>query len=204
MEIIDIRQKKIQKTFRLAKGESRFLIWLLYRPKIALCDLFFELSEDAKLDIFFLLAGKNKDKFRVNLNINHLGRRARSRTVVRAVLNDASRAEITGLVRIERSAELSDAWFEARALLFRDGSAKIKPNFEILTKEIQGVRHGATVSRISDQELFYLASRGIDLKKSELLKAEAFLLSPFFCLSSLPPDPILKAIKPLSIKLEKI
>ncbi|MEK7599057.1 MAG: SufD family Fe-S cluster assembly protein [Patescibacteria group bacterium] len=202
MEIIKIRQKKFQKKIRLAEGENRFLIWLLYRPETALCDLSFELAEGAKLNNFFLLAGKNKDKFRVNLAVNHCGRGSCSRTIIRAVLNDASSAEITGLVKIARSAEFSDAWFEGRALLFRDGSAKIKPNFEILTKEIQGARHGVTVSKISGEELFYLASRGIDLKKSEFLKAVSFLQSPFFCLTG-APEQILKAIKPLCLMLKK-
>lgn len=203
MEIIDIKSKKNQKKILLAKGESRFLIWLLYRPEIALCDLSFELAEGANLNNFFLLAGKNKDKFRVNLTIDHRGRESRSRTIIRTVLRDSARAEIAGLVKIGKSAGFSDAWFESRALLFSEASVKIKPNFEILTKEIQGAGHAATVSKVGGEDFFYLASRGIDLKKSEFLKAVSFLQSPFFCLSG-PPEPILKAMEPLSAKLEKV
>jgi Fe-S cluster assembly protein SufD len=50
-----------------------------------------------------------------------------------------------------------------------------KPQLEITADDVK-CSHGATVSQLSDDELFYLQSRGLDLEVSRTLLVNAFAI----------------------------
>jgi len=59
-------------------------------------------------------------------------------------------------------------------LLCNDAEADSLPGLEILANEVK-CSHGATTSKIDEQELFYLLSRGIPLRSAEKLISLGFL-----------------------------
>jgi Fe-S cluster assembly protein SufD len=92
---------------------------------------------------------------------DHRGPRTRSRIAYKAALFDRSTSAYTGLIRVAKTAEHSEAFQENRNLLLSDRcQADAIPELEIETSEVQ-CTHAATAAPMDDAQLFYLKSRGI-------------------------------------------
>jgi Fe-S cluster assembly protein SufD len=78
----------------------------------------------------------------------------------KAVADDQARSVFNGAVRVPRPAQRTNAAQLSRSLLLSD-RARIdtKPELEIVADDVK-CAHGATVSRLQIEELFYLQSRG--------------------------------------------
>lgn len=204
MEVIDIKKNSFDKKITLSKNQDKTFIWLLHRPKRTTCRISFNLKDNARLQNIFLFAAGESDNFYIKMFVNHEGSGSSSRSVIRGILSDQSRVEVDGNVRVQKKARFSDSHFEGRALLFQDAGARIDPKLEILTDEVGRVTHAVTVSRIPAEELFYLASRGIDRPKAEILKVQGFLQAPFFNLDVECPDWIEDIVRPLIEKIHYV
>lgn len=79
----------------------------------------------------------------------------------KAIAAGAGRSVFNGAVAVPRAAQRTDAAQLSRGLLLSD-RARIdtKPQLEIVADDVR-CAHGATVSRLQEDELFYLRSRGI-------------------------------------------
>jgi Fe-S cluster assembly protein SufD len=114
----------------------------------------------------------------------------------KVVADDAARSVFNGAVRVPRAAQRTDAAQLSRSLLLSE-RARIdtKPELEIVADDVK-CAHGATVSQLQQDELFYLQSRGIGADRA------AALLLRGYCeeiLRSLPAAAA--AWQPLSILL---
>ena len=92
----------------------------------------------------------------------------------KAVADDQARSVFNGAVRVPRAAQRTNAAQLSRSLLLSD-RARIdtKPELEIVADDVK-CAHGATVSRLQADELFYLQSRGIGADRAALLLQRAF------------------------------
>ncbi|MEB3255225.1 MAG: Fe-S cluster assembly protein SufD [Synechococcaceae cyanobacterium] len=80
----------------------------------------------------------------------------------KVVADEAGRSVFNGAVRVPRAAQRTDAAQLSRSLLLSDRArVDTKPELEIVADDVR-CAHGATVSRLRQDELFYLQSRGID------------------------------------------
>jgi Fe-S cluster assembly protein SufD len=78
---------------------------------------------------------------------------------------------------VEKKAQKTDAYQRnANLLLSETAYAESKPSLEILANDVR-CTHGATVGPVSDEELWYLATRGIPKKQAESLIVEGFFKS---------------------------
>jgi len=120
------------------------------------------------------LLGKNGWAFS-NLTIHHKAANTSSRTIGRAVLTGNGFFKLGGVIRVDPGCNGVKAELKERALLLSD-QAKVEatPSMEVLTNEVK-VSHGASVSRLSDEELFYLRSRGIDEQEATKLLTSGFI-----------------------------
>lgn len=79
----------------------------------------------------------------------------------KVVADGAGRSVFNGAVRVPRQAQRTDASQLSRSLLLSDRArVDTKPELEIVADDVR-CAHGATVSRLQQDELFYLQSRGI-------------------------------------------
>jgi hypothetical protein len=79
----------------------------------------------------------------------------------KVVAEGAGRSVFNGAVRVPRAAQGTDAAQLSRSLLLSDRArVDTKPELEIVADDVR-CAHGATVSRLRQDELFYLQSRGI-------------------------------------------
>jgi FeS assembly protein SufD len=94
--------------------------------------------------------------------------------VHKAVADDQARSVFNGAVRVPRAAQRTNAAQLSRTLLLSD-RARIdtKPELEIVADDVK-CAHGATVSRLQTEELFYLQSRGIGTGQAAQLLQRAF------------------------------
>jgi FeS assembly protein SufD len=92
----------------------------------------------------------------------------------KAVADDQARSVFNGAVRVPRAAQRTNAAQLSRSLLLSD-RARIdtKPELEIVADDVK-CAHGATVSRLQSEELFYLQSRGIAAAQAAQLLQRAF------------------------------
>ena len=76
---------------------------------------------------------------------------------------------------MEKDAQHTNALQTNRNLvLTKEAEADSLPGLEILANDVK-CTHGATTSRLDQEELFYLLSRGIDKKTSEYLISLGFI-----------------------------
>ena len=80
----------------------------------------------------------------------------------KGALKERSRSEYSGLIKVLKGAQGTDAYQANRNLLLsEDAMARSIPQLEIEANEVR-CTHGATVSPVEEEHLFYLMSRGID------------------------------------------
>ena len=92
----------------------------------------------------------------------------------KAIAAGAGRSVFNGAVAVPRSAQRTNAVQLSRSLLLSE-RARIdtKPQLEIVADDVK-CAHGATVSRLQQEELFYMRSRGIDAASAAGLLLRGF------------------------------
>jgi Fe-S cluster assembly protein SufD len=81
--------------------------------------------------------------------------------VHKVVANGSGRSVFNGAVKVPQAAQQTNASQLSRSLLLSDRArVDTKPELEIVADDVK-CAHGATVSRLQENELFYLQSRGI-------------------------------------------
>ena len=158
-------------TYRLAENEQA-VFFLLNRSG----EVTFELAGvHAKAYVYALFVGEQSTTQTLHLRQHHTALRTHSFALVKSVLMDASAFDYKGTIRLERSADKSEAVQENRNLIVGEGaSAFSNPALEILAKDVI-CRHASTTSAPNADQLFYLMTRGLDQTTAERLIAEGFL-----------------------------
>jgi len=129
----------------------------------------------SSLTFLMLLLGKKQDRVKINVKITHLAKETKSKVIIKGIINDSADVNFEGLVKIEKGSNGSNAWLSANLLLLSNASkGRAVPALEILENDIKA-GHATTVGKVSEQELFYLMSRGISKLKARDLIINGFL-----------------------------
>jgi Fe-S cluster assembly protein SufD len=92
----------------------------------------------------------------------HSAPHATSDLLYKGALKENSRSEYSGLIKVAKGAQGTDAYQANRNLTLSDEAlARSIPQLEIEANEVR-CTHGATVAPVEEEHLFYLMSRGID------------------------------------------
>ncbi len=123
--------------------------------------------------LYFVDAGQHIEH---RLFVDHNAPRTRSNVDYRGALQGAgAHAVWIGDVLIRKVAEGIETYESNRNLVLTDGCrADSVPNLEIETGEIAGAGHASTTGRFDDEQLFYLASRGIPEDEARRLVVHGF------------------------------
>jgi len=109
-------------------------------------------------------------------NIDHVVGGCRTEQVYRGLVADQSKAVFNGRIHIRKGALLADTSQLTQTLLLSpQAEINAKPQLEIEADDVKA-KHGATIGQLSDDELFYLTSRGIGPTEAKRLIAEGFLI----------------------------
>jgi Fe-S cluster assembly protein SufD len=105
---------------------------------------------------------------------SHNAAHATSDLLYKGALKERSRSEYSGLIKVLRGAQGTDAYQANRNLVLSDEAmARSIPQLEIEANEVR-CTHGATVSPVEEEHLFYLMSRGIDRVTAQKLVVFGF------------------------------
>lgn len=120
-----------------------------------------------------LLAGDTHTD--VTMVLDHAVPHTESTEVIRNVVTGKARGVFQGRINVHQYAQKTDAKMACNTLLLSDdGEFSTKPELEIFADDVQ-CGHGATVTEIDRNHLFYLMARGIEEKTARGLLVKAFV-----------------------------
>jgi len=98
----------------------------------------------------------------------------KSRQLHKCIVGDRAHSVFDGKILVPKAAQLTDAaQLNRNLLLSSKARVDTKPQLEITADNVK-CAHGATVSQLEDDEIFYLQSRGIDETDARSLLINAF------------------------------
>jgi len=158
------------------------------------------LQGDNSIGEFYSIALTNNfQKADTGTKMIHIGKNTKSKIVSKGISAGQSKNSYRGLVSISPNAEGSRNYSQCDSMLIGDkASANTYPYIE--SKQPQSnIEHEASTCRISEDQLFYLQSRGIDFEESVSMLISGFCSDVF---NELPMEFASEADKLLALKLE--
>ncbi len=129
----------------------------------------------------------------------HIGKNTKSTIISKGISTGNSSNAYRGLVKILPSAENARNYSQCDSMLVGDkSSAHTYPYLEVKNNSAT-IEHEATTSRISEDQIFYLQSRGLDKEKSISMLVNGFCKDVF---KELPLEFSVEAVKLIEMKLE--
>jgi Fe-S cluster assembly protein SufB len=129
----------------------------------------------------------------------HIGKNTKSTIISKGISAGHSSNAYRGQVKILPSAENARNYSQCDSMLVGDkSSAHTFPYIEVKNKTAT-LEHEATTSRISEDQIFYLQSRGLDNEKAISMLVNGFCKEVF---KELPLEFSVEAVKLIEMKLE--
>jgi Fe-S cluster assembly protein SufD len=114
-----------------------------------------------------LVIGDGKQHFDFQSLQDHFAPNCMSDLLVKGALKDEAVSVYSGLIKIRKDAQHSDAYQANRSLILSPhAKADSIPKLEIEANDVR-CTHGATVGQVDAEQLFYLQSRGFSLKEAQ-------------------------------------
>lgn len=120
------------------------------------------------------LASSNQDQD-TGARMIHLGNNTKSNIISKSIARNGGNATYRGKVRIDSKAKDAEAMIKCDTLILDAKSKSDTIPTNIVENTTSSLEHEATVSKISDDNLFYLMSKGIPKEKCEELIVLGFL-----------------------------
>ncbi|HEU0184085.1 MAG TPA: Fe-S cluster assembly protein SufD [Blastocatellia bacterium] len=131
-------------------------------------------GEDVETTIDGLYVVTGRQHADSHTSVDHQKPHSVSRQLYKGILDGNSRAVFDGKVFVREGALLTDArQLNKNLLLSSDAHVDTKPQLEIFADDVK-CAHGATVGQLEDEELFYLAARGITPERARALLTYGF------------------------------
>lgn len=105
----------------------------------------------------------------------HLGKNTKSNIIAKSIARNGGNASYRGKVKISNNAINSKASVKCDTILLDELSKSDTIPINICDNNSSTIEHEATVSKISEEKLFYLMSRGIDKEKAIELSIIGFI-----------------------------
>jgi Fe-S cluster assembly protein SufD len=122
----------------------------------------------------------------------HIAPSTTSDFAFKGALRDEATAVWRGMIRVERDAQKTNAYQENRNLMLSPTTHAVPiPGLEILANDVR-CTHGATVSRVDREELFYCMARGLTRGEAERLIVRGFYQEIF---DRIEFDPVREALQ---------
>ncbi len=133
------------------------------------------LEEESEVVLKGAVLLSKKNVSHTQILIEHKAPNCRSRQHFKAVMKDQSSSTFEGKIYVEPEAQKTEAYqLNNNLLLGKQSTVFSKPNLEIFADDVKA-SHGATVSNLSEEELFYFRARGISKELASLYLSSGFL-----------------------------
>jgi Fe-S cluster assembly protein SufB len=158
------------------------------------------IGENSIGEFYSVALTNNFQKADTGTKMIHMGEYTKSTIVSKGISSNNSLNTYRGLVKISPKANFSRNYSQCDSMLLGNNSkASTYPYIEVgnCTSIIE---HEATISKISDEQLFYFQQRGIKLEQAIILMISGFCKEVF---NKLPMEFAIEANKLLELKLER-
>ncbi len=131
-------------------------------------------GQGGRADLLGAIFGCDNQHFDFHTVQDHQAERTFSDLLYKSALRDSAKAVYTGLIRIEKAAQKSDAYQANRNLLLDDGaSADSIPMLEILADDVR-CTHGVAVGPVDEDQTYYLMTRGLSPEEAQRIIVGGF------------------------------
>ncbi len=170
----------LQRHFILARDSNlKIIIVCLAGNKINLsvdCDL---AGQGSSLELSALVYGNKDQQFNLILNVNHQVPETKSVVKIRQALDDQAQGSVKSKIKIMPQAQGSEASLEEKTYLLSDQVQNHSiPSLEIEANEVKA-GHSSSQSRLQQDDLAYLQSRGLATKEAKALLLDGFLATVY-------------------------
>ncbi len=170
------------------------------KDSVTINECFAKIEKDAKLDCRFALFGSTLNRFKLesiigmnaesktkgiffgddtqhfNITTNsiHVEESSVNDILVKGALKDYATSSYFGSIVIDKNAQKSDSYLADHVLLLsEDVKANSIPSLRIDANDVRAT-HGATITQLDEEQLFYLMSRGLQREAAEYMAVQAF------------------------------
>jgi Fe-S cluster assembly protein SufB len=157
------------------------------------------LGENSKGEFYSVALTNNRQQADTGTKMIHLGGKTKSKIISKGISCGSSKNSYRGLVKIGLNANYSRNFSQCDSFLLGSNSqAATYPYLDIFNSTAV-VEHEAKISKVSEEQLFYLMQRGINMEQAISLLISGFCKDVF---NMLPMEFASEADKLLSLKLE--
>ena len=126
-------------------------------------------------DIKKFLVVKNGESVEIETVMEFKAPKTQGNTLIKAVVMPGGKLNLKGIIKIDKGAELVEAFLRQSILLIGESSmATAIPELEIESNEVRA-SHAAAIGRVDEEQLFYLMSRGLNRDEAVKSIINAFL-----------------------------
>ena len=192
-------QSKVRKRPNTTSGESK------PNPEVKVVesnsDLEIQVSRDASLEYYFIwnntsinrsiiihlneeganakltgvFTGDTDNAINLNSTMIHHAPHTTGNTLVKGALNGSAKSDLKGMIKIDKHGQgAEDLLTERIILLSSKARAQAEPTLEIDNNEVKAT-HAASVSKVNEEQLFYLRSRGLSEEQGKNFIVQGFL-----------------------------
>ncbi|GAB4537778.1 MAG: Fe-S cluster assembly protein SufD [Anaerolineae bacterium] len=121
----------------------------------------------------------NRQHIDLDTLTHHIGLSTSGDLLLKGAARDKARAVFQGMIKIDPTGQQTNSYLKNENLLLSDGARSDSiPSLQIDANDVRA-SHGATVSRIDEEHVFYLQSRGIPRNTAVRMIVEGFFSSVF-------------------------
>ena len=175
-EVIFVKEGQLVRSIEVPGGRRADMVFLIM-PGVS-CDVKLDIrlaGEGAEANIYGAYVCGGAEKVKIAVDMHHDLPHCNSRQLFKGIAGGSSRVDFYGKIIVAQDAQKTEAYQENHNILLTDG-AKVdtKPQLEIYADDVK-CSHGATIGRLSEEEQFYMRSRGITLEDAKVLQMISFI-----------------------------
>ena len=175
-EVFVVGEDHIPECFVAGKDSSLDITVIVLPGCKAGIPLKFELTgEGASVRLSGVFLCRDDDSVSFDITMHHRAPRCKSNQVFNGIAAGRSQCSFSGRIIVAPGASLTEAYQENHNILLGDlARVGTKPRLEIYNDDVK-CSHGATVGKLSEEEQFYMRSRGIPEEEAKVLQMISFV-----------------------------
>ena len=131
------------------------------------------LGKEAESNLNTIYLGKDKQIFDLNYIAEIRGEKAKANIEVQGALNDNSKKNFKGTIDFKKGCKKASGSENENCMLLSDKAKSIALPMLLCSEEDVEGEHSTSSGKIGDKELFYIMSRGFELKEARKLLVRA-------------------------------
>ncbi len=133
------------------------------------------LEPNSSVNIHGVFSANGDERVDVEIILHHKAPHTQADTTLKGVGRDSSFVRFVGRIIIDENCGNTQSFLTERILLLSDkAKAETIPDLEISSDDVK-CSHAASISRIPEEQIFYLMSRGIARRDAEEMIVAGFL-----------------------------